>query len=134
MRLGTHSGGQEIISALSRSDGSRLVSQPGNAGLATSRRLPLWGLRRGQRHYWSVQTVDNGFLGSPFSAESSFVVSPLITEAVATPLAPDHSLDLPALFTGQPSSSPSDPSLSFTSPANGFSGTETPIQIGRAHV
>lgn len=51
--------------------GKRKVVENGNAGYATSK--VFQNLPEG-RYYWSVQTIDNGYEGSPFSAEQSFAI------------------------------------------------------------
>lgn len=51
--------------------GKRRVVEHGNAGYATSK--VFQNLPEG-RYYWSVQTIDNGYAGSPFSAEQSFAI------------------------------------------------------------
>lgn len=123
LRLGTTSAGNDIISSLARADGVRLVSQPGNNGRSFSRELPLWALSPGQRHFWAVQTIDNGFLGSAFSSEQTFVVNPLAPSDDRPPQAPEAWLDLVKLYDGQTPPSSTQPTISFTAPADGFNGT-----------
>lgn len=73
MRVGTTPGGQEIMA--------------GNSDLVTGRRRSVGrgNVGYGQDHflnlppgtyYWSVQAVDSGYLGGPFSTEGSFTVLP----------------------------------------------------------
>jgi predicted nucleotidyltransferase len=71
VRLGTNSGGGQIVSAQSRAlDGRRLVTERGNAQLRTN--LLVKGLVPGRTYYWSVQSVDTAFAGSAFATETSF--------------------------------------------------------------
>lgn len=78
LRIGTTSGGSQIIAPHSAASGFRHLPAMGNAQLA--RVAHLHGLVPGATYYWSVQTVDNAFAGSPFATEGSFTMPP------ATPL------------------------------------------------
>jgi hypothetical protein len=81
VRVGTKSGGSEIMSASSDgSTGFKRLPTPGNVrqALVTTLSLPP-GI-----YYWSVQAVDTSFAGSPFAAESTFVVDALVTTTAAT--------------------------------------------------
>ena len=73
IRVGTTSGGSEVISPLSRSNGVRLVPQDGNVGERTT--YTIVGLPVGT-YYWSVQAVDTSFAGSAFAGEKTFTVTP----------------------------------------------------------
>lgn len=71
LRVGTTPGGSDLMSPQSLNTGRRLLPAHGNAHRMTTavlRNLPLGNI------YWSVQTVDNGFVGSTFSSESSFAL------------------------------------------------------------
>ena len=72
VRVGTNSGGGQILSSESSVDGFRRVVQPGNAQQRLG--ITLRGLTPGTAYYWSVQSVDSSFAGSPFSAEGTFIV------------------------------------------------------------
>ncbi len=72
VRVGTNSGGGQILSPESGLDGFRRVAQAGNAGQRLS--TTLRGLSIGTTYYWSVQSVDSSFAGSAFSAEGTFIV------------------------------------------------------------
>lgn len=74
LRIGTRSGGHDVVPAHALPDGRRLLVAPGNAG--TSRQF--W-LRRprppaGGRLYWSVQAVDAAYRGGFFAPEQSLVL------------------------------------------------------------
>jgi hypothetical protein len=73
LRVGTTAGGSEIVSPLSRSNGTRLVPENGNVGERTI--YMITGLPAGI-YYWSVQTVDTSFAGSAFTSERTFTVPP----------------------------------------------------------
>lgn len=77
IRLGTTPGGAEIIHPLSEINSSksnygyRRVVEYGNAYMNTSWTLDL---HRGT-YYWSVQTIDQAYSGSPFASERSFTIN-----------------------------------------------------------
>jgi uncharacterized repeat protein (TIGR01451 family) len=96
LRVGTTPGGADVVSPMAdASSGKRRVVQIGNVGQNTA--ATLHGLVPGQTYYWTVQTIDNAFDGSPFAAEGSFTVntSPTLTintglvlqEGAAAPIA-----------------------------------------------
>src|SRR5512138_1902518 len=68
IRIGTTAGGSDIVSPMSLTNGTRLLPLPGNARSDT-----LFLLRKPKKatFYWSVQAIDNGFLGGPFTEEKS---------------------------------------------------------------
>jgi len=71
LRVGTTSGGCDIVAPLALTNGLRLVSRPGNHWEAhtTTLRLPPG------TYYWSVQAIDGGFLGGPFAPEQTFTAT-----------------------------------------------------------
>ena len=71
LRIGTAPGLGDVKASQSLPDGTRLVPQPGNAGLRTT--WTLQGLPAGT-YYWSVQAVDASYAGSVFPGEQSFTV------------------------------------------------------------
>lgn len=71
IRIGSTPGGIDVFSAMSHNDGVRMLPLHGNTNHNTS--WTIKGLAPGQ-YYWSVQTIDNGFLASEFSPERSFTV------------------------------------------------------------
>ena len=79
LRIGTTPGGDQIVSSLAATNGARRVAGFGNVGHAkiwTINNLPAYGT-----FYWTVQSIDNGFAGSPFATEQKFVITgpPTIT-------------------------------------------------------
>ena len=72
LRIGSATGGTDILSPMSNPDGFRQVVTPGNLQHATSFLLPFDQTRSFQEIFWSVQAVDNGYAGSPFSDEQIF--------------------------------------------------------------
>lgn len=71
--LGATSGGHELVVPMAHyPDGYKLVAGNGNAGQSGTFRLS--GLAPGT-YYWSVQSVDQAFEGSPFSQEQTFTVT-----------------------------------------------------------
>ena len=83
LKVGTTSGGIDVISPLAKNNGERNVSQIGNADYNTS--YTLSDLPKGLTYYWSVQAIDNGYAGSAFSAESSFTTNPFSLTTQITP-------------------------------------------------
>ncbi|MFC1750014.1 immunoglobulin-like domain-containing protein [Pseudomonadota bacterium] len=67
LRVGTTPGGNEIMSAMSASNGSRLIAASGNVGHNTS--WTIDGIA--DQVYWSVQAMDNSFVGSAFAEEQT---------------------------------------------------------------
>ncbi len=73
MYIGTNAATGNILSPLSDfATGTRRVVQPGNTGQNNSFTIP--GLPGGE-YYWGVQTIDNSFSGSSFTAGTSFNVA-----------------------------------------------------------
>jgi alpha-tubulin suppressor-like RCC1 family protein len=70
LRIGRTPGGTDVLAPNSDASGIRHLAAPGNSGETTT--CFLTNLTFGQ-YYWSVQTVDSGFEGSPFPPEASFV-------------------------------------------------------------
>jgi VCBS repeat protein/fibronectin type III domain protein len=69
VRIGTVSGGSDIVSAPALPNGMLITPRMGTAraGSATFHQLTP-----GRTYYWSVQAVDSAFAGSPFAAEQQF--------------------------------------------------------------
>ncbi|MCD4769748.1 MAG: FG-GAP-like repeat-containing protein, partial [Bacteroidales bacterium] len=74
VRVGTSLGANDVLSSMSAfPTGYRELARRGNAGLDTNfyiGNLPLG------TYYWSVQAVDNSYIGSAFSVEDVFEVKP----------------------------------------------------------
>ena len=71
VRIGTTPGGHDIVNPHTLTNGTLSIPKRGNAQLGVEfliKTLPQ-GL-----YYWSVQTVDNNFSGSNWSAESTFLI------------------------------------------------------------
>jgi len=80
VRVGQTSEGGEIVTAMAIVDnGFRKISAMGNTGLMDC--LILENLEPGT-YYWSVQAIDQAFLGSGFSIENSFEILATSTEDI----------------------------------------------------
>jgi hypothetical protein len=76
VKVGTTPGGSEIVSPHALKNGRLTVPEMGNAQLGSAfnlNNLPF------NTYYWSVQAVDNGYKGSPFSTEATFKIGPEVT-------------------------------------------------------
>jgi hypothetical protein len=73
LRVGSRPGANDIMSAMSLPDGTRLLPSAGNVGGNHS-----WTLTNltAEACYWSVQAVDNSFAGSVFAPEQKVAVNP----------------------------------------------------------
>ncbi|HET6409896.1 MAG TPA: VCBS repeat-containing protein, partial [Chthoniobacteraceae bacterium] len=74
LRVGTTPRGSELMSAMSHPvTGARHLSQRGNAGQGRS-----WTIRDlpPGTYYWSVQSMDHAYNGSPFPPGETFVIEP----------------------------------------------------------
>ena len=69
LRVGTTSGGGEIVSPMSTSSGQRCLPALGNAQQRLS--WTIKGIPSGS-YYWSVQAIDATWAGSAWAAEESF--------------------------------------------------------------
>jgi len=72
IRLGSDPEFLDIITPLSLASGQRQIYRQGNAHQTDSALIK--GLEEGT-YYWSVQSIDHGFIGSHFSEEHSFSVT-----------------------------------------------------------
>ena len=79
LRVGTRPGSNDVVAAMSLTDGTRLLPAPGNAGFALSRRL-LLGPVDTDVLYWSVQAVDNSFAGGMWAPEQTVRVEGIPNE------------------------------------------------------
>ncbi len=74
IRIGKTPGGQEIVSPVSNiNTGFRRLPKFGNQTFVKNKFVK--NLPPGT-YYWSVQSVDNGFTGSPFAEEKTFTIQP----------------------------------------------------------
>lgn len=71
LRVGTTPGGKDILAPTSLDDGTRQIVGLGNTSQNTSWQLNNLSPRI---YYWSVQSIDNAWAGSPFATEGSFTV------------------------------------------------------------
>ena len=70
VRVGTSPGGEDVLSSNATSEGILKSSSKGNVEHNTSWKLAL----NPGKYYWSVQSIDNSFNGSLFSAENDFEI------------------------------------------------------------
>ncbi|MGM0529381.1 MAG: FG-GAP-like repeat-containing protein [Bacteroidota bacterium] len=82
LRVGTTPGGSEIVSPLSLENGTRQVVNMGNTGQNTT--WKIHGLDTTINYYYSVQTIDNGYLASEFTSEKVFVFEPNSIDKIVT--------------------------------------------------
>jgi hypothetical protein len=69
LKIGTESGGNDIISAHTNADGKYQIAKRGNMDLRYSYTMLM---QEGITYYASVQAVDNSYINSDFSEELSF--------------------------------------------------------------
>ena len=79
VRMGTTTGGSEIISAPALTNGTLLAPR---MGAVRKDSATFHNLTPGQTYYWSAQAVDPSFAGSPFAAEQQFSTSPLLIHPI----------------------------------------------------
>lgn len=84
--IGTSTGLTDVVNPLAVTDsGFRLISKHGNA--LNNKNFIINGLQPGT-YYWSVQTIDAGFMGSAFATEEQFTVPGSSISIVTQPQAP----------------------------------------------
>ncbi len=88
LRLGTTPGGNEIVAPHALETGWRQVAGTGN--VQQKRSWIIKPLAPGT-YYWSVQSIDHGFMGSAFAYEQSFVL--------VDPVLPVELTDFTAIYT-----------------------------------
>jgi hypothetical protein len=89
LMVGTSSGGINIVSPVSATNGLRRISRRGNAEQDTSfifKKMPFG------TYYWSVQAVNNSFEGGPFSSQGTFIVSPVQASSLSAKILSSTSL------------------------------------------
>ncbi len=90
VRLGTTPGGIDVVSPMADiATGYRRIVALGNADQRLA--FNVSGLADGV-YYWSVQSIDNNFAGSPFANEASFVIGN--TEAVCGDVTADGNVSI----------------------------------------
>lgn len=94
LRAGSKPGANDIVPSMSLPSGQRLLPKGGNAGGSLS--LAITNISA-EAVYWSVQSVDNGFAGSPFAPERILVLDPAAEPPKIGPVADavideDHAL------------------------------------------
>lgn len=78
--IGKSPGTGDVLSPMANiSNGNRLLPAPGNMGEQTGKTIHN---QENGVYYWSVQTIDNGYSGSPFAAEGYYFIQ---TEADTVP-------------------------------------------------
>jgi len=71
LRIGTSSGAQDILPAMSNpSNGKLLLPKPGNTGNNSDWTINL----PDGTYFWSVQAIDHSFAASEFSTEQTFTI------------------------------------------------------------
>lgn len=90
LRVGTSPGASDVVSPQSLASGFRLKPALGIVGSGTNRLVPV---QFGVTHYWSVQTVDNGFAASAFASEQSFTMNSVLTPPGGIPVPGDQNGD-----------------------------------------
>jgi Ca2+-binding RTX toxin-like protein len=86
LRIGTTAGGGEVLSPLANALGKRSVAALGNADYNLQK--VMGNLAKGVTHYWSVQSIGTGFLGSAFSPEKSFTTNPFSMVSTGVKITP----------------------------------------------
>ncbi len=129
LRVGTSPGAFDVIAPMSDGAGNRRLPWRGNADQGRSWRLE--GLPAGT-YYWSVQSIDHGFLASPFATENTFEIED--ANPTATPIpgvsvfedAPTASINLNVYFED-----PEDgDNLQYSIESNTNSALVTPVLSG----
>lgn len=70
LRVGTSTGGAEVMSPMSFEDGISRI--PGSSNAGTTENWRITGLLPETTYYWSVQALDQSWLPSPFAEEQEF--------------------------------------------------------------
>lgn len=81
MRVSTTSGGNDVVTSMSATDGYRRIVHPGNASRQSWLDLTL----PPGSYYWSIQAVDAGFAGSAFTEEGCFFTQSGVDEEEEVP-------------------------------------------------
>jgi hypothetical protein len=117
IRIGTTPGGVDVFSPMSNpANGYRKIPQLGNTSLDTA-----WTVKNltARKYYWSVQAIDNGFLGSAFAMEDSFEVFTPDPPTLISPANASVNVSSKPTFTWRTALNASSYTLQF-SPEPGF--------------
>ena len=140
VRIGTSSGGNEILSAMTQPNGTPLKANRGNAGYQPS--ITINGLDPSIPYYISVQAIDNGYKTSAFSQELVFFNnggSGYYTDALTIPnvgvgpsswLDYDNDGDLDFLTAGEITLVNGQPTVGMADIYRNNNGNFTPANIG----
>lgn len=88
VKIGTTSGAIDIKSPMSATDGYRKVVRSGNVDQVTSYKVNLKNFMDAEKNndlYWSVQALDNGYMGSEFAPEDTIDLSGRIEKVMDVP-------------------------------------------------
>ena len=91
IKVGTTNGGIDLVSPQSSASGFRRQASIGNCNLDSAyilNKVPVG------TYYWSVQAIDNGFAGGPFSEEGIFTIVPVQAKNLAAKILNNNSLSL----------------------------------------
>ena len=82
IRIGTTPGGTDVVSPMANTiTGKRLILDKGNAFFNTG--WTIKNLKPAQTYYWSVQSIDAGFMGGEWAPEKSFTMQTVYPDFVA---------------------------------------------------
>jgi hypothetical protein len=88
LKIGSTSGGENMKSPMSNSNGIRKIVRSGNAGQVNNYGIKLTNFVKEDMKndlYWSVQAVDNGYSGSPFAPVDTVDLSGAIFSTADVP-------------------------------------------------
>lgn len=90
IKIGTTKNGGEIVNpTASANNGYKSLPGIGNCGSNT---FATYKLKVGQKYYWSVQSVDNGYLGSNFSQVDSLIYDSIPSSNLSLKVQDSHSV------------------------------------------
>lgn len=90
IKIGTTKNGGEIVNpTASLNNGHKSLPGGGNCGSNT---FAIYNLKVGQKYFWRVQSVDNGYLGSNFSQVDSLVYDSIPSSNLSLKVRDRHSV------------------------------------------